>query len=162
MKERTFLEITRLSAVELQWKRRFSASVASVFKALTTPDLVQQWLTGPPGMTMPICEIDLRVGGRFRYVWQRPDGKEMGMGGEFKELSPPNRIVHTELFDEDWTGGETVVTTTLAEQDGGTLLTCTVRYSSRSARDAALRTGMGDGVANSYAQLDTLLAGRQP
>ena len=158
MNKPTSLEITKLSDLELQWQRRFSAPVESVFEALTTPELVKQWLTGPPGMTMPVCEIDLRVGGRFRYVWRRPDGGEMGMGGEYKELSPPNRIVHTELFDEDWTGGETLVTTELAEDNGMTLLTCTVRYSSKSARDAALQTGMGDGVAHSYEQLNVLLA----
>lgn len=152
------LEIKKVSDLELQWTRTFDAPAQYVFEALTTPQLVQQWLTGPPGMTMPVCEIDLRVGGRFRYVWRRPDGAEMGMGGEYREISPPHRIVHTELFDEDWTGGETRVTTELIENNGVTMLTCTVRYASKSARDAALETGMGDGVAHSYEQLHAILS----
>ncbi len=151
------LEITKPSELELRWTRVFSASPELVFEALTTPDLVQRWLTGPPGMTMPVCEIDLRVGGRFRYVWRKADGTEMGMGGEFREISPPARIVHTELFDEDWTGGETLVTTELTRHGDGTLLTCTVRYSSTAVRDSAVQTGMEDGVTNSYKLLDALL-----
>lgn len=151
------LEITKPSELELRWTRAFSATPELVFEALTTPKLVQQWLTGPPGMTMPVCEIDLRVGGRFRYVWRKADGTEMGMGGEFKEITRPEKIVHTELFDEDWTGGETLVTTELTRQGDGTLLTCTVRYSSTAVRDSAVQTGMEDGVTNSYNVLDAVL-----
>ncbi len=80
------------------------------------------------------------------------------MGGKFKEVSPPEKIVHTELFDEDWTGGETLVTTELTRQGDGTLLTCTVRYSSTAVRDSAVQTGMEDGVTNSYSVLDALLS----
>lgn len=152
------LDISRPSELELRWTRVFDAPRDLVFAALTEPDLVKRWLTGPPGITLPVCEIDFRVGGRFRYVWEMPDGTRMGMDGEYKEITPPAKIVHTELFDEDWTGGETLVTTTLTEEDGQTRMTTTVRYSSEAARDAASKTGMADGVAHSYALLDTLLA----
>jgi uncharacterized protein YndB with AHSA1/START domain len=84
----------------------------------------------------------------------------MGLSGIFREISPPERIVHTELFDEDWTGGETVVTTVLTEQGGKTAMTMTVLYSSREARDGALATPMEQGMAQSYDRLERLLASR--
>jgi uncharacterized protein YndB with AHSA1/START domain len=152
------LKITRPSDRELAMTRVFDAPRRLVFDALTKPELVQRWLLGPEGWAMPVCEIDLRVGGRFRYVWRNASGKEMGMGGVYREIAPSERIVHTELFDEDWTGGETLVTTVLTEQDERTTLTMTVLYSSREARDAALKTPMEEGVAASYDRLAELLA----
>lgn len=129
-----------------------------VFDALTKPELVTRWLLGPPGWTMPVCEIELKVGGKFRYEWRGPDGQTMGMVGVFREIARPGRLVHTEVFDEDWTGGETEVTTVLVEQGGKTTLTITVRYASRAARDGALKTGMEQGAAASYDRLAELLA----
>ncbi|HEX6012476.1 MAG TPA: SRPBCC domain-containing protein [Geminicoccaceae bacterium] len=82
----------------------------------------------------------------------------MGMSDVYREVAPPERLVHTELFDADWTGGETLVTTVLREHAGRTTLTSTVRYSSREARDTAFRTGMEQGVAASYGRLAELLA----
>lgn len=137
--------------------RAFDASRDLVFDCLTKPDLVKRWMTGPPGWTMPVCEIDLRVGGKYRYVWRNTEGHDMGMGGVYREIAAPERLVSNELFDEDWTGGETVATQTLAERDGRTTLTTTVVYSSTAARDAALKTGMTDGMEMSYAKLDSLL-----
>lgn len=129
-----------------------------MFQAFTSADLLPRWLLGPPGFTMPVCEIDLRPGGRFRYVWRTPNGSEMGVGGRFVEVDPPARIVHVEIFDEDWTGGETQVTTVFTERDGVTTVTLTVRYASLAARDGALTTGMTTGMSAGYVQLDTLLA----
>ena len=106
---------------------------------------------------MPVCEIDLRVGGRYRYVWRGPDGNEMGMGGVYREIVPPERIVQTELFDQDWTGGETLGTCTLTEQNSRTTLTINVLYSSKEARDGALRTGMTEGMTAGYDRLAELL-----
>jgi uncharacterized protein YndB with AHSA1/START domain len=137
--------------------RAFDAPRDLVFNCITTPDLVKRWMTGPPGWTMPVCEIDLRVGGKYRYVWRNAEGQDMGMGGIYREISRPERIVSNELFDEDWTGGETVATMTLVERDGRTTLTTTVAYSSTAARDAALRSGMTEGMEMGYANLDALL-----
>jgi uncharacterized protein YndB with AHSA1/START domain len=138
--------------------RTFAAPPDLVFLAHTKPELVRRWLLGPPGWTMPVCEIDLRVDGRYRYVWRDPDGNEMGMGGVFQEIVPPERIVARELFDDDWTGGETTVTTTFSAEGDGTLLTMTVLYLSSEARAAALATGMTEGMEAGYRNLDALLA----
>lgn len=142
---------------EVVFTRDFNASRRLVFDCLSKPELVRRWLLGPPGWTMPVCEIDFRVGGRFRYVWRKTNGKEMGMGGTFREIVAPEKIVHVELFDEDWTGGETTVTTLLTEKNGRTTMTGTVLYVSKEARDGALRTGMADGMTTSYDLLEELL-----
>lgn len=140
--------------------RVFAAPRGMVFDAHTKPELVRRWLLGPPGWTMPVCEIDLRVGGRYRYEWAHGgSGQRMGVAGTFQEIVRPSRIVITQLFDEDWTGGETLVTTELVEAQGKTTLTTTVRYSSREARDAALKTGMTTGMEAGYERLDQLLTG---
>ena len=152
------LQVTTPSDHELALTRVFAAPRERVFDALTTPALLQRWLLGPPGWSLPICTIDRQVGGAFRFVWRDSDGAEMGMSGVYREVAPPERLVHTELFDADWTGGETLVTTVLFEQGGRTTLTTTVRYASQAARDAALGTGMEQGVAASYDRLDELLA----
>jgi uncharacterized protein YndB with AHSA1/START domain len=152
------LKITTPSDRELVMTRVFDAPRGMVFDALTKPELVQRWLLGPPGWTMPGCEIDLRVGGQYRYVWRNADGREMGMGGTFREIVRPSRIVTTELFDEDWTGGETRVTTEILERSGKSALTTTVRYASREAGDGAIKTGMAKGVEASYDRLEQLLA----
>jgi uncharacterized protein YndB with AHSA1/START domain len=157
MKQTAPLKITTPTERELVMTREFAAPRGLVFDALTKPALVQRWLLGPPGWTMPTCQIDLRVGGKYRYVWRHADGREMGMGGTFKEIVRPSRIVTAELFDEDWTGGETLVTTELVEQGGKTTLTTTVRYASREARDGAIKTGMAQGVEASYDRLEELL-----
>jgi uncharacterized protein YndB with AHSA1/START domain len=152
------LEITTPSEREVAMTRTFTARRALVFDAHTKPELVRRWLLGPPGWSMPTCEIDLRVGGKYRYVWKNDDGRTMGMGGTFREVKRPERLVTTELFDEDWTGGETLVTITFAEKDGRTIVTTMIVYSSKEARDGALKTGMADGMEAGYARLDALLA----
>ena len=151
------LKLTKSGEAEIVMTRSFEAPRALVFDALTKPELVKRWLLGPPGWSLPVCEIDLKVGGAFRYVWRNADGREMGMGGIFREIVPPERIMHTELFDEDWTGGETLVTNLLTEQSGKTTLTVTVRYQTPDAREAVLDSGMEEGVAISYDRLAELL-----
>lgn len=143
---------------EIAIARRFAASRALVFRAWTEPAIVRRWLTGPPGWAMPVCEIDLKVGGALRYVWRHDDGREMGMSGSFLEIAPAVRLVHSELFDEDWTGGEARVTTNFAEAGGGTTVQITVLYASTEARDAAARSGMEEGITASYDRLDDILA----
>lgn len=149
---------------EIQFTRVFDAPRQQVFDALTRPELVRQWLLGPPGWSMPVCEMDLRVGGAYRWVWKSDkDGTEMGMGGVFGEIVPPERFVATEKFDEAWYPGEAIVTNALEETDGKTTLTLTIRYESKEARDTAFKTDMQKGVAISYDRLDKLLAsGNQP
>ncbi len=149
--------ITTPSDREIRIERSFAASRSRVFDALTKPELVRQWLLGPPGWTMPICEVDFRVGGKFRYVWRRPEQADMGVTGTYREIVVPERIVHTEIFDVDWTGGETTITTVLAEHAGRTTMALTARYASREARDGALRSGMEGGMESSYAALDRVL-----
>ena len=125
---------------------------------MTKPELVKQWLLGPPGWSMPVCEIDLRVGGAYRYVWRHANGGEMGMGGVYREIVPQERVVCTELFDEAWYAGEALITNVLVEQGGKTTLTLTMRLGSRETRDAILKSGMESGVAVSYDRLEQLLA----
>ena len=139
-------------------KRSFNASRDLVFDALTRPELVKRWLLGPPGWTLPLCEIDLSIGGSYRYVWRHQDGREMGMGGLYREIVRPDRIVHTEKFDQPWYAGEALITTVLRESSGGTLLTATMEYESTDARDAVLESGMESGVSVSYDRLEDMVS----
>ena len=108
---------------------------------------------------MPVCEMDVRVGGTYRWVWRNDsDGTEMGMGGTYREVRAPERLVTTEKFDEAWYPGEALNTLVLVEQVGRTTLTQTMRYESREARDRVLKSGMESGVKASYDRLDELLA----
>ncbi len=150
------LEVTTPSDREIRITRVFKAPRHMVFDAHTKPELVRRWLFGPEGWSFTVCEIDLRVGGKYRFVWRNVDGEEMGMGGTYREVVRPERLVTTELFDEDWTGGETVNATVLTEHEGGTLLTSTILYSSKEARDGALQSGMDEGMEAGYARLDAI------
>src|SRR5712664_626035 len=158
MKNAGTLKLTTPTDREISMTRVFDAPRRLVFDAFTKPELVKRWLLGPPGWTMPVCEIDLRVGGAYRYVWRHDDGKEMGMGGIYREIVPQERLVCTELFDEAWYPGEALVTTILAEQGGRTMLTSTVLYVSQETRDAVLKSGMESGLVASYDRLAELLA----
>ena len=130
---------------------------ALVFEAHTSAEHVPNWMLGPSGWTMPVCEIDLRPGGAWRFVWRREDGSEMEMTGEYREIEPPARLVNTERWwDGDWP--ETLNTLTFDEEDGRTTITSTVLYPSQEARDRALGTGMNDGWSAGYARLDEYLA----
>jgi uncharacterized protein YndB with AHSA1/START domain len=137
--------------------RGFDAPRALVFECHTRPALVRRWLLGPPGWTMPVCEIDLRVGGKYRFVWAHPEHGEMGMGGTYREVVRPERYASTELFDEDWTGGETDVTTEFLEDGARTTTRVTIVYASSEARARALATGMTEGMEQGYRRLDTVL-----
>jgi uncharacterized protein YndB with AHSA1/START domain len=151
------LKLARQGEREIVGTRAFDARRELVFEAWTKPDLLKRWLYGPEEWRLAVCEIDLRVGGAVRFVWRHHDGREMGMSGVYREIAPPERVVFTEVWDEDWTGGEAVVTLVLAEHAGKTTLTQTVLYSSRAARDAVLKTPMEKGMAQSYDRLEKLL-----
>jgi uncharacterized protein YndB with AHSA1/START domain len=102
--------------------------------ALTKPEFIKRWLLGPPGWSMPVCEMDLRVGGSYRWVWKNDsDGSEMGMGGIFREVVPPERFVATEKWDEPWFPCDAIVTNSLTEAGGKTTLTLAIRYESKEA-----------------------------
>jgi len=144
---------------ELVMTRVFDAPRTLVYDAHTKPELVQRWLLGPPGWSMPVCEMDVRMGGKYRWVWRHEkNGTEMGMGGVYREVVAPERIVSTERFDEAWYPGESVNTLVLVEQGGRTTLTQTMLYESREAREAVIKSGMEKGVEASYDRLDALLA----
>jgi uncharacterized protein YndB with AHSA1/START domain len=144
---------------EIAVARSFEAPRDLLFEAFTRPDLVRRWLLGPDGWTMPVCEIDLRDGGRYRYVWRKEaTGMEMGMGGVFREVVRPERIVATEKFDDAWYPGEAVNTTVFEQQGTVTTVTLTVLYESKDARDTASRSGMERGMIAGYDRLEAVLA----
>src|ERR1700744_4502955 len=120
------LEITTPSDREIATARVFDAPRQLVFDAWTKPELLKRWLFGPSGWSLDVCEVDLRVGGKYRMVWNHTNGNVMGLGGVYKEVMPPERVVNTQLFDQDWTGGEAIGTLVLTEKDGKTTSVNTV------------------------------------
>ncbi|WP_114953207.1 SRPBCC family protein [Sphingosinicella terrae] len=153
------LEIAAKGEREIVITRLFAAPPHLVFEAHTVPALLKRWLSGPEGWTLAACEIDLRVGGTYRYEWRHQDGRVMGMSGSYREIEPPKRLVATELFDEDWTGGETLNTQSFEAIGDHTRLTTNVLYASAAARDGALSSNMEAGMAVSYGKLDVLFTG---
>jgi uncharacterized protein YndB with AHSA1/START domain len=151
------LTVTTPSDREIAMIRVFDAPRRLVFRALTEPDLMKRWFMGPPGWTLDICEVDLRVGGKYRWVWKNANGTVMGMGGVYIEVTPPERIVATEKFDTSWYPGEAVVTQAVTETGGKTTLTLTVRYESKEARDGVLASPMKEGVQYTYDRLADFL-----
>jgi uncharacterized protein YndB with AHSA1/START domain len=152
------LRITTPSDREIVMTREFDAPRDLVFEAYTTPELLKRWLGVQNNWVFAVCEIDLRPGGKYRYLWRGPDRMEMGMGGTFKEVKAPERIVATEKFDESWYPGEAETTLTLVEKNGRTTLTLTVRYESQAARDAVLQfDGALEGVASGFDTLAPVL-----
>lgn len=152
------LEVTTPSDREIAMTRVFDAPRELVFDCWTIPALLKRWMTGPDGWNFSVCEVDLRVGGTYRFVWSHKDGRDMGMTGTYRQILRPERIVSAELFDMDWTDGEAIATLTLTEKDGKTTSVNTVLYSSREARDGAIAIGMAKGVEAGYERLDAILA----
>lgn len=155
MKNTGELIVTMPTEREIAMTRVFDVPRHLVFEAWTNPKLVPRWLLGPEGWTMPICEIDLRPGGSWHFAWRNSDGQEMKMRGTYREIKPPERLVTTESWGDDWP--ETVNTVVLTEQEGKTSATITVLYPSQEARDAALKTGMTKGLNMSFNRLAELL-----
>ncbi len=144
------------SPTSIRIVRAFDAPVKLVWRAHTEAELVKQWMTGPPDHSLPVCEIDFRVGGKARYVWKNPQF-EMGMTAEFKEIKIHERIVHTEDFD-GWPEGASTVTSTFEESNGQTTITVDIEYKSQDARDQAMQPGFQEGYGASYDSLDKLLS----
>ena len=154
MKNTGTLKITTPSDREVTMTRVFDAPRQMVYDAFSKPELLKRWF-GPRGWSLAVCEVDLRIGGSFRFVLRGPGGREMGMRGVYRELAPPDRSVHMESFDDY--PGESQVTTVFTERDGKTTMTVTVLYDSREVRDAVIQSGMEHGAAESYDRLAELL-----
>lgn len=138
---------------DIVMSRVFDAPRKAVFEAYTKPELLKKWLGVQNGWKLAVCTVDLRVGGAYPYEWRGKDGKAMGMGGTFREVKAPEKFVATEKFDEAWYPGEAVDSVVMTEKNGKTTLTLTVRYESRAARDAVLKTPMEQGMAASFDNL---------
>lgn len=151
-------KVSTPSDCEIQVTRNFDAPRRLVFDAFTKPELVRRWLLGPPGWTMPLCVIDLRVGGAYRYVWRsEKDGSQMAVGGVFRKVTRLKLLVCTEKFDDAWYPGEALDTTVFEEMRDITKITITILYESKESRDTARRSGMEFGMAAGYERLETLL-----
>lgn len=147
--------------IEFVITREFNAPRELVFEAWITPALVRQWLGGMEGWEMVVCEMDARPGGKYRYEWHRErDGARMGMGGEFREVVAPEKLVMTEKFDDPWYEGGAVSTIVFTERAGRTLMKQTVRYDSREARDGVLAGPATEGLQISFDRLEELVSGR--
>lgn len=152
------VDIDTPSDREIRMRRVFDAPRALVFDAYTKPELLTRWMGVMPGWTFAVCEIDLRVGGSFRYVWRGPDGIEMGMRGTYLEVVRPKRIVNSESFDEKWYDGECVETVTFEENGGRTTLTTLLRYDNQALRDSVLQSPASTGMEAGWNGLATLLS----
>ena len=157
-------QVTQPSDREVKVTRSFKAPRALVYRAYTEPELVRRWLLGPPGWAMPVCEMDVRVGGKYQWRWKSDDNaQEFGFHGVFRDVQPASKLVHTEAYDPGTVGGgypgpEALVTVTFTENAGVTTVTSLIDFGSKDARDAAVKTGMTDGMEQSYQLLDRLLS----
>ena len=150
------LTVETRGELDLVITRRFDAPRRLIWAAYTEPRHIQQWILGPDGWSMPVCEVDLRVGGHWKFGYRKADVPEMTLSGTYVEITPPSRLVSTERWGPEWP--ETRNTVELTEQSGVTTMTITVTYPDTAARDAALKTGMTGGMEMSYQKLERLLA----
>lgn len=152
------LKITTPTDRDVVITRSFDAPRELVYRCHTEPELVKRWLGIHAGFTMEVCEMDVRVGGKYRWVWRGPGGFEMGMGGVYKEIKAPERIVSTEKFDQSWYPGDGALNTlSLIERDGRTTSIMTVTYESKEARDIVLKSPMDQGMESGYKELEKVL-----
>lgn len=152
---RNTLEVTTPTEREIVMTRVFDAPRRLVFDAHTKCELLKRWHFGPEGWSLAVCEMDLRVGGKYRHVWRHANKKEIGTGGVIREIAPPERLVTTEKFDGY--AEQAVNTMVLVENGGKTTLTLTMLFETRESRDMVLKTGMEQGVALGFDRLDEVL-----
>jgi len=152
------VQITTPSDCEIRITRSFDAPRMMVWDAYTRPDLVQRWLGQMPGWSWAECRMDVRVGGRYRWVWRGPEGAELAVGGVYREVVPGERLVTTERYDQQWYEGEAVGTVEFTESAGRTTLVTTLRYASKEIRDAVLQSPATSGMEAGFNVLDALLA----
>ena len=155
MKNTGTLQVATPTDREIVMTRVFDAPRNLVFDAFSKPELLKRWF-GPRGWSLVVCEVDFKVGGKWRFVLRGPDGREMGMRGVYREIAPPERTVHLEMFDDY--PGESIVTAVFVEQNGKTTMTATVLYESQVIRDAVIKSGMEHGAAECYDKLAEYLA----
>jgi uncharacterized protein YndB with AHSA1/START domain len=149
-------KVTTPSDQEIRMTRLFDAPRRLVFEVMTKPEHVKQWWGRlGEGYSVPVCEIDLRPGGRWRFVNRHPKG-EVAFYGEYREITPPSRLVFTEIF-EQFPDSVSVVTSDFTDEDGKTRLTATVRYPSLDVRNMVLASGMATGAGISYDRLEDLV-----
>jgi uncharacterized protein YndB with AHSA1/START domain len=155
-------EVTLPSDREVRVTRTFNAPRQLVWDAHTRPELVRKW-QGYDEWEMPVCEMDVRVGGTYKWQWRhREDGKRFGFFGTFTEVNRPSKIVHEQHFDRGGmgfampAGDPCIVSVELSEQNGVTTLVCNLAFASKDARDGAVSTGMTDGMEHSYGHLDDM------
>lgn len=154
---RNSFEVSTPSTCTIRMTRLFSAPRALVYEVMTQPEHVRRWWGQlGEGYSVPVCEIDLRVGGKWRFVNRHPQG-EVTFYGEYRELNPPSRCVFTEIF-ADFPDTVSVVTSELTEEGGKTRLTATIEYPSEAVRDLVLGTGMETGARASYDRMEDVLA----
>ena len=156
MKNTGTLKVEARGDREIVMTRVFDAPRDLVFDALTKPELLKRWF-GPHGWTLTDCDVDLRVGGAWRFFSHGPDGRTMGMRGVYREIVRPERVVYTESFDDWADAGAALITATLVERDGRTTLTCVSLAPTREVRDAVIASGMEHGAAETYDRLADLL-----
>jgi uncharacterized protein YndB with AHSA1/START domain len=164
-KEKFKAEVSLPSDSEVRVTRSFHAPRKLVWDAHTVPKLVQKWMLGPPGWSMPVCEMDVRPGGKYRWRWKSDaNGNEFGFFGEFKEVDAPAKFAHHEYFDPGDIGGSMPVDnpakirTSFTEKDGVTTLVTVMDFGTKELRDAAVSTGMTDGMEMGYERLDKMFA----
>ncbi|WP_295073360.1 SRPBCC domain-containing protein [Tabrizicola sp.] len=156
------LDLTRLQTVldgdtDILLRRDFAHPPAKVWRALTEPALIRQWMA-VQDHPMTRCEFDPRPGGSFHFEWAGPDGNSFFFSGPVIAVDPPHHITHIEYFNGDTTSGARI-TTDLAPQGSGTRMTMVMRYESAEARAAAIATGMTDGMEEVYGKLDAMAIG---
>lgn len=157
-------EVALPSDREVRVTRTFNAPRQLVWDAHTKSELVPQW-QGYDGWDMPVCDMDVRVGGKYRWQWKsREDGEQFGFFGAFIEVDAPKKLAHEQYFDPGDlgfampVGDPCIVSLELSEHDGVTTLVCNMTFASKEARDGAVSTGMTDGMEYSYVRLDALFA----
>ena len=170
-KEKFTAQVTLPSDTEVRVTRSFHAPRTLVWEAHTVPELARRWLVGYPGWSMPVCEMDVRPGGKFRWRWRSDEnGQEFGFFGTFSEVSEPAKLSYDQYYDPgDFalpdgamsTDDPTRIRSTYTEENGVTTLVTVMEYGSKEARDEAVSTGMTDGMQSNYQRLDTLFAGEQ-
>jgi uncharacterized protein YndB with AHSA1/START domain len=153
--DRNPLTITTPTDREVVLTRDFDAEPALVFEALTKPDILKLWYL-PEGWSFDVCEIDLRVGGKWHFVSRQPNGKVIGQLGVFQEIQRNKRLVNTESW-EDWVAGETLVTRVLVDHHGRTTFTSTILFPSREVRDTVMKSGLAKTVGPVYDKLAEVL-----
>jgi uncharacterized protein YndB with AHSA1/START domain len=161
-------EVSLPSDTEVRVTRDFKAPRKLVWQAHVDPNLFQRWIGGYPGWSMPVCEMDVRTGGKYRWLWRTDDdSQEFGFFGEYSEVEAPARMIAIEHYNPGTMGGAmdasspTINNTSFTEKNGVTTLVTLLKYVSKEARDAAISTGMTDGMEVSFARLDSLVAERQ-